>query len=320
MACLVNPYGWRLYFRHYWPILFYSNNTLLSYTNLSAKSLQAYVEHIFSLIHLSSNKKTLLEYLGAKCIFFHKEINILVKYRLYWSIVFRELTIGHNKMLRARREFSTNLNKWKHKRRFLPVMPKTQQNKLQATRNIKKMFKKNFFILDRFKGSNFLPNYTAPFIKKNRFYYLVLKNMLCYFYFVPVLEFYKKLLSVILQQNFFKAAVKTNLYFFAVSWRHTNVKVLLNFVKNLLFKKNFSAVKTLYTTLKVLKKWQKKLKLRGFKFLLAGRFTRRDRATYIWKSFDSVQLSTKFSRVEFASIPIQLKYSKCVAKVWLCHD
>jgi hypothetical protein len=56
---------------------------------------------------------------------------------------------------------------------------------------------------------------------------------------------------------------------------------LLKFVAFLLSQKDYSPIKTLYTVIRILNKLKKRQDLRGYKFLLAGRFSRRDRATFL---------------------------------------
>ena len=73
--------------------------------------------------------------------------------------------------------------------------------------------------------------------------------------------------------------------------------------------------KLLYRILKVFNVFRVRYGWRGFKFLLAGRFTRRDRATFIWRTKYAVPLSTKLAAIDYAIKPIQLKYSKTVARL-----
>ena len=59
-----------------------------------------------------------------------------------------------------------------------------------------------------------------------------------------------------------------------------NINDVLDLIEILLrykFKANF----ILYKIIKILKFYKRKQKLKGFKFLLAGRFSRRDRATFL---------------------------------------
>jgi ribosomal protein S3 len=50
---------------------------------------------------------------------------------------------------------------------------------------------------------------------------------------------------------------------------------------------------------------------------LAGRFTRRDRATFVWKSFGKMNLNTKTSFIDYYVKDVQLPYSRCIAKLWV---
>lgn len=56
----------------------------------------------------------------------------------------------------------------------------------------------------------------------------------------------------------------------------------------------------------------------GYKILCMGRFSRKDRASYIWRSF-KIPLNTKFSAIDFSWRNIILKYSICIIKVWICR-
>jgi len=80
--------------------------------------------------------------------------------------------------------------------------------------NKKKPINRRLYILNRFTKATLLPNYTKLFARR---YYFLMKNLFCYFYFVPVFEFYKKLITLILQRNFFKASVIARVFFFGVS-------------------------------------------------------------------------------------------------------
>lgn len=99
-----------------------------------------------------------------------------------------------------------------------------------------------------------------------------------------------------------------------------SAKVLLLFVESFLKRRRriTKIVKLFYKIMRILNFFKKKFRLRGFKLLLAGRFLRRDRATFIWRSKGSVPLSTKLSKIDFASRSIQMKYSRPIAKLWLC--
>jgi hypothetical protein len=57
--------------------------------------------------------------------------------------------------------------------------------------------------------------------------------------------------------------------------------------------------------------------INGYKVVLCGRFTRKQRATYSWKNIGSTAPSTMKSKLDFKFSTIALKYSSCTIKVWL---
>ncbi len=62
----------------------------------------------------------------------------------------------------------------------------------------------------------------------------------------------------------------------------------------------------------------KKQIIKGYKITCSGRFSRKQRATYSWKSFGTLSLSTMKSRLDYSFNTIALKYSSCTIKVWIC--
>lgn len=57
--------------------------------------------------------------------------------------------------------------------------------------------------------------------------------------------------------------------------------------------------------------------VRGYKITCSGRFSRKQRATYSWKSFGSLGLSSMKSKLDYSYKTIALKYSSCTIKVWV---
>lgn len=97
---------------------------------------------------------------------------------------------------------------------------------------------------------------------------------------------------------------------------------ILDFVVNV-FKRRRRITKInriFYRILRILRFFKAKYKLRGFKLLLAGRFLRRDRATFIWRSRGSVPLGSKLAKIDYAVRSIQMKYSKPIVKLWICKS
>lgn len=61
----------------------------------------------------------------------------------------------------------------------------------------------------------------------------------------------------------------------------------------------------------------KKKIVKGYKITCSGRFSRKQRATYSWKSFGSLAFSTVKSKLDYSTRTIALKYSSCTIKVWV---
>jgi ribosomal protein S3 len=62
---------------------------------------------------------------------------------------------------------------------------------------------------------------------------------------------------------------------------------------------------------------KKKRIVKGYKITCSGRFSRKQRATYSWKSFGSLAFSTVKSKLDYSYRTIALKYSSCTIKVWV---
>lgn len=85
----------------------------------------------------------------------------------------------------------------------------------------------------------------------------------------------------------------------------------------------FIRLKQYYTIWEVLKNinflfrilMRKKRIVRGYKIMCSGRFSRKQRATYNWKSFGSLALSTVKSKLDYSYRTIALKYSSITIKV-----
>lgn len=57
--------------------------------------------------------------------------------------------------------------------------------------------------------------------------------------------------------------------------------------------------------------------IKGFKIFLAGRFSRKDRATFTWRKIGKLPLSTKLAYIDYASGHVAVRYSTCAVKVWI---
>jgi ribosomal protein S3 len=57
--------------------------------------------------------------------------------------------------------------------------------------------------------------------------------------------------------------------------------------------------------------------VKGYKITCSGRFSRKQRTTYSWKSFGSLGTSSMKSKLDYSYKTIALKYSACSVKVWI---
>ena len=53
----------------------------------------------------------------------------------------------------------------------------------------------------------------------------------------------------------------------------------------------------------------------GYRFLIMGRLTRKDRAIFKWYQIGPLPLSTRISRIDYANRQVALKYSLCSMKI-----
>ena len=70
-------------------------------------------------------------------------------------------------------------------------------------------------------------------------------------------------------------------FFFGVNQRSINATLLIDFISRKLEERHFRISRLLYDALRILRRLVKTQKFAGYKLLMAGRFSRRDRATYI---------------------------------------
>lgn len=106
------------------------------------------------------------------------------------------------------------------------------------------------------------------------------KKLFYFFYFLPVFQFLKVFFSISIRK-IIPSHPRVRSFFYGLNKKNFNILDILDLVDLYLKRRRLSTIKTLYTLLKILKRLSRRQKLTGFKFLLAGRFTRRDRATYV---------------------------------------
>jgi ribosomal protein S3 len=61
----------------------------------------------------------------------------------------------------------------------------------------------------------------------------------------------------------------------------------------------------------------KKQIIKGYKIMFSGRFSRKQRTTYSWKNFGTLNTSSMKSNLDYTNMVIPLRYSTCSLKIWL---
>lgn len=215
-----------------------------------------------------------------------------------------------------------------HKRTLWRLQKISKRKKLRKRRSAHKVSK-------RFKKKKFFP-YGSRYRKrhkrkirleswrknpKNKLkpYRVIFRLFLLYYKFVPFFVELKKFMIRALSNH--HNLGKIDVYILNVSkLKVVSAKILLLYVVKFLKRRRrvTKIVKLFYKIMRILNFFKKKFMLRGFKLLLAGRFLRRDRATFIWRSKGSVPLATKLAKIDFAACSVQMKYSRPIVKLWLC--
>jgi ribosomal protein S3 len=141
--------------------------------------------------------------------------------------------------------------------------------------------------------------------------FIFLKNKILKLFwgnFKLVLSFYLK--------KFFHSFTSPNLFILGLSKKNVNASIISEFF--------LIRLKQYYTIWEVLKNinflfkgLMRKNMVRGYKITCSGRFSRKQRTTYSWKSFGSLGLSSMKSKLDYSYKTIALKYSSCTIKVWV---
>ena len=145
-----------------------------------------------------------------------------------------------------------------------------------------------------------------------KLFFLFLKNKILKVYwnnFKFLLLFYIK--------KFMRCKLLGNIIILGLSKMNVNASIISEFF--------YIRLKQYYTIWEVLKNINflfrtlmgKKKIVKGYKITCSGRFSRKQRATYSWKSFGSLALSTVKSKLDYSYRTIALKYSSCTIKVWV---
>lgn len=170
-------------------------------------------------------------------------------------------------------------------------------------------------MLPLFKEYYKLINTSSLIRKKNysklnelNFIKLLLKSY-PYFYFV---KNYIEKVAVFFYKNssYIDYCIKS----FILIYKQNNVRahLLVNYAIAKL-KRRYSAHSVFYSLLSLLGKYTSKKIIKGYKCIMQGRFSRRDRAVYLMKNF---KISfTKLKKVDFYYKTIVMKYGLCAIKI-----
>ena len=176
--------------------------------------------------------------------------------------------------------------------------------------NILKIFSKAF--------SNFSDKYTSLgksyiFIKNKLKFKLSFYNNFIYIYRkLPIYIFVKNFLSSFVNKFFDK--IKIAFIFCSESF------ISANLIKDFILVKmvqKFKLGKISFIVLRLLGDLCRRNVIKGFRVLLAGRFSRKDRATFYWKKTGYLSFNNKMSALDYSVGTKVLRYSLCVCKIWI---
>jgi len=126
--------------------------------------------------------------------------------------------------------------------------------------------------------------------------------------------FWKFYMSVFLRK--FMPYVYINVHFILTSLAFVDARYICKFIKTKLIQRfpfrwimNFLSKRLRFAI--------KRKYIYGFKILLSGRFSRRDRATYYWRIKGKVPFNSVSAKVQYVLFTVKLLNSLCGIKVWL---
>lgn len=291
MGHLINPLSYRLYNIRYW------NNNWFVFNKFNYSYIMIQDILVYRFVRKFLNKYVNLTKIG---ILFDnlKIVRSFNKLYLYLFI--------HDGFL------DLMLSNWKRTRYFFKLRKRLAKRRkkyytslfLKHFSNRKFRFTKKYMLFRfvRLKNYRFLKNFIVLFIKQ-RFllkFWIVIKNF--------VLFYLKKFNISYYNFDFFVFGLKKN---------NVSASILSEFIS--------VRLKQYYTIFEILKsinyflKWLlfKKRIIKGYKIMCAGRFSRKQRATYSWKTFGTISLSTMKSKLDYSYSTLALKYSNCAIKVWI---
>ena len=183
------------------------------------------------------------------------------------------------------------------------------KNKILNKRVLNKKFLYNNFMISNV--NNLVKNIQNFFIQIKFIY----NN---YFLILPLFIFLKIFFTYIYKKYFFPInnSFITNFFFIIKKKIDLGSETVIYFIIDKL-NQRYKLPRIFYLLNQILTREIKYHRIRGYKILCAGRFSRKDRATYIFSQFKT-PLTTKLAPISFSWYNIILKYSICILKVWIC--
>ena len=316
MSCLVNPVGWRLYYRRHWDVNIYVRERFYPILNFKLQAIRAFLNNFLKVSSIRFRGRNLITFLDVRLLANGKDVFIIIYFRLNWNKLAKDLKVVHTRFMKNTKEF------------YDPpvhglITKKPRPSSFRAAvmhysfSTDDKVERKIFFISKNHR--KMLPNYTFPYQDKAD--YQLFKILLNFFAFAPLFEFYKIYITTILNNFIYKNKIVSHIYFVPITPIYMiRADFLSKYVRYVILKRRYSPGRALYAALKIIRKWQKIQPIKGYKVLLAGRFSRRDRATYMWRNMGAVKLGDRLSSIDFFSLPILSTYSKAVIKIWICRN
>lgn len=296
MAYLVHPHGWRLYFSKYWKANFFSSKEAFLILFFKSKLLFDVILSNLNNYYFVSFRKNIFKFSSFKLLLNFSFLYVLIKYKLYWKNIYYEFSYMEFKKLFYLKKFYFNFEQEK-KNFFGRALDKNKISFSEWSDD------DNFYTL-------VFNNPTTKYLKT------LFKKFIFFFFFIPQFIFLKDFL--INSLNKINSLSIKKIYFMGLNQRNFNVKDLLSLIELLLRHKTRTNF-ILHKVIKILRFVLRRQKLKGFKILLAGRFTRRDRAIFLWKTKKAVSLGSRLSTIEYYTRSVFLQYSKCIIKIWLCR-
>ena len=165
-------------------------------------------------------------------------------------------------------------------------------------RRLFQLFKKNKSILGFQKVLNIINFFYFYFFKFPKI--LTLKSILNnQFKSIVKLRTFNKFHFIVYKNNFLDIYSIGRIAYNILVFQRRNVWAAINFIGRIL-------------TNLLLKK-----RILGFKYLFVGRFSRRNRASYLWKLLGRLPLNSRLKRIDYISIPVILKYGTCTVHIWI---